>query len=99
MDTFKSFEAGHLGIMNNLTPHFFYEHAKATNKPYFDIPEHVVDLPKVALIHCYMDMERDELDRRLKDEETKGIVIAGFGNVSTASSPCPLRRSIQEIGI
>lgn len=40
-----------------------------------------------------MDMELDEPDRRLEDEETKGIVVAGFGNVSTSSSPFPLRRS------
>ena len=88
LDTFKSFEAGHLGLMNNLTPHFFYEPARPTGKPYFDIEEDMQDLPKVALIVCYIDMDLNEFQNKLDDKETKGVVIAGFGNVGS-SFPCP----------
>lgn len=86
LDTFKCFEAGHLGLMNNLTPHFFYEPTRATSKPYFDLPDGLMDLPRVALLHCYMDMNLDDLDAKVKDPEIKGVVIAGVGNVSCQSS-------------
>lgn len=87
MDTFKCFEAGHLGLMNNLTPHFFYEPAKATGKPFFEI-DNLNDLPKAVLLVCYMDMDMGELESKCNDKEVKGIVIAGSGNVS--SNQCRL---------
>lgn len=82
LDTFKCLEAGHLGLMNNLTPHFFYEPSKATKKPFFDISKYQ-NLPKVALLHCYIDMDLDELEKKASDPETKGVVIAGWGAVSS----------------
>lgn len=85
LDTFKCFEAGHLGLMNNLTPHYFYEPAKATNKPFFDISK-LEDLPKVALLTCYIDQDLDDLDRKAADKDVKGIVLAGVGTVSLFSA-------------
>jgi L-asparaginase len=66
--------------MNNLTPHFFYEPAQPTGKPYFEITD-LADLPQVAIFVCHMDMDLSELEKRLDDDDIKGIVIAGFGSV------------------
>lgn len=86
MDTFGTFEQGQLGIMRNYSPHFFYEPAKPTGKPFFgEILAHDGTfklLPKVGMVYCYVDIEEDYLEKLAADEEVQGIVMAGFGCVS-----------------
>ena len=85
MDTFRTHEQGQLGIFANYTPHFFYEPARPTNKPYFDIGDHRT-LPFVVVVYCYVDIPSDALDKAASDPLVEGIVLAGFGDVSICSS-------------
>jgi len=81
LDTFSTFEQGHLGIFVNYTPHFFFDPTRPTNRRYFD-PANLKKLPHIGMLYCHVDMKEDALEKMADEDGVEGIVIAGFGNAS-----------------
>jgi len=92
LDTFRAADQGYLGTFISGVPKFYYEPAKPTGKPFFDVSK-LESLPKVAILYSYQDQDGALLDAAVKDG-AKGIVIAGSGN---GSIPAAVKVKIKEL--
>ena len=92
LDTFRAVDQGFLGTFIGGVPKFYYEPAKPTGKPFFDVSGYD-SLPKVIVLYSYQDQDVALLDAAVKDG-VKGIVIAGTGN---GSIPTPLKAKVTEL--
>jgi len=81
LDTFKARDQGYLGTFAGGVPKFYYEPAKVTGKPTFDVSK-LDKLPRVDIIYSYQDMKVDQIDALIK-AGSEGLIIAGSGNGST----------------
>lgn len=81
-ETFKSPFAGAIGLFTDKGPLFFYNAARPTHHPYFDIAK-VTALPRVDILYVYQNMDDTLLNDALASG-AKGIVVdaTGDGNVS-----------------
>lgn len=82
-DAFKSVEAGYLGLMIGLEPHFYYLPQQPSNRPYFDVSGYK-ELPRVDIIYGYQSTDTALLDAAIENG-AKAIVIdaTGAGSLST----------------
>ena len=80
VDTFKAAEQGYLGAFAGAKPRFWYEPARPTDKPFFDVGG-LQELPKVEILYGYQDQDTSLLDAAIKNG-ARGIVIDASGNGS-----------------
>ena len=80
VDTFKAAEQGYLGAFAGSRPRFWYEPARPTDKPFFDVGG-LQELPKVEILYGYQDQDTSLLDAAIKNG-ARGIVIDASGNGS-----------------
>lgn len=92
VDTFRVAEQGYLGVFTGTTPHFYYEPAKPTGKPSFDVSK-LDKLPKVEIVYAYQDQDTSMLDAAVATG-AKGIVIAGSGNGSVSET---MKKKVAEL--
>lgn len=92
IDTFKSAEQGYLGAFIGGTPKFYFEPARPSGKPSFDVSK-IDKLPKVAVLYTHQESDIDLLDAAVKGG-AKGLVIAGVGN---GNVPTPVKAKIKEL--
>ena len=91
-DTFRAVEQGYLGLFVGTTPRFYFEAARPTGKPKFDVSK-AESLPKVVVLYSYQDQDIALLDAAVKDG-AKGIVLAGSGN---GSLPTVVKKRVVEL--
>lgn len=78
VETFRSFELGYLGYMQNGRPYFYRKALRKHNlETEFDIMQ-VKELPRVDIIYAYLGYESDLAAAAVK-LGAKGIVLAAFG--------------------
>ena len=80
VDTFKAAEQGYLGAFAGSRPRFWYEPARTTDKPFFDVGG-LQELPRVEILYGYQDQDTSLLDAAIKNG-ARGIVIDASGNGS-----------------
>ncbi|EPY52259.1 L-asparaginase [Schizosaccharomyces cryophilus OY26] len=80
LDTFKSYEAGFLGMILDQRPHFFYSPATPTGKVYFDV-KNTTELPQIDILYGYQGLN-PKLAKSAVDLGAKGLVLAGMGAAS-----------------
>ncbi len=80
VDTFKAAEQGYLGAFAGSRPRFWYEPARPTDKPFFDVGG-LQELPRVEILYGYQDQDTSLLDAAIKNG-ARGIVIDASGNGS-----------------
>ncbi|EPX71670.1 L-asparaginase [Schizosaccharomyces octosporus yFS286] len=80
LDTFKSYEAGFLGMIVDQRPHFYYSPATPTAKVQFDIRNTTV-LPQVDILYGYQGLN-PTLAKAAVNSGAKGLVLAGMGAAS-----------------
>ncbi|CAD31749.1 L-asparaginase [Schizosaccharomyces pombe] len=80
LDTFKSYEAGFLGMILDQRPHFFYSPATPTGKVHFDV-SNTTELPAVEILYGYQGLNPN-LAKAAVDLGAKGLVLAGMGAAS-----------------
>lgn len=83
VDTFKAVEQGYLGTFLNNRPIFYYEPARPTGKPYFDV-SNITELPKVVILYGHQSLDPAMLDAAVSTG-AKGIVIAATGDGSLSA--------------
>ena len=87
-DTFRSWELGFLGYMQDNRPHFYRQSTrKHTADTEFDVSK-LDSLPPVDIVYGYANMNRTALDALVAAGD-KGIVHAGVGDGSLASQVKP----------
>jgi L-asparaginase len=80
LDTFKSPNRGRAGLVNTGVAYFFSKpDPKHTTETEFDIPEKMMELPRVEIIYAYANVGRDFIDYAVK-QGVKGLVLAGVGD-------------------
>jgi len=92
LDTFKARDQGFLGTFADGVARFYFEPAKATGKPNFDVSK-IDELPRVDIVYGYQDMKVDQINA-LIDAGAKGLVIAGSGN---GSIPTAVKDKVTEL--
>lgn len=92
MDTFKAHDQGYLGTFAGGEPRFYFEPAKVTGKPSFDVSK-LETLPKVDIVYSYQDMGPEVIEA-LIESGSQGLVVAGSGN---GSVPKAVRDKISEL--
>ncbi|WBW70787.1 L-asparaginase [Schizosaccharomyces osmophilus] len=80
LDTFKSYEAGFLGMIVDQRPHFYYTPATPVGKVQFDVKNTTV-LPQVDILYGYQGLN-PKLAKSAVDFGSKGLVLAGMGAAS-----------------
>lgn len=98
VETFRSFELGYLGYLQNNTPVFYKKSVrKHTYDTEFDILE-VDALPKVDIIYSYINCDSN-LALAAVELGTKGIVVAALGHGSLHKDMIPGLAKISAMGI
>ncbi|CAN8103243.1 unnamed protein product [Discula destructiva] len=77
LDTFKAYESGFLGYFIDIKPVFYYDAAKPTGKPYFDVTG-IAALPQVDVLYGHQDLN-PALATAAVASGAKGLVLAGMG--------------------
>lgn len=80
LDTFKSYEAGSLGIVLNQKPFYFFSPAIPTGKVFFDI-HNIKQLPRVDILYGYQGLN-PKLAESAVHLGAKGLVLAAMGATS-----------------
>ncbi|MFT4190700.1 MAG: type II asparaginase [Comamonas sp.] len=92
LDTFRAQEPGFLGAFLSSQPRFYYQPARPTGLPFFDIGT-LGPLPKVSVLYGHQDMGPELIDAALAGG-ARGLVIAGSGN---GTLPEPVLRRVREL--
>lgn len=90
--TFKSPFAGALGLFTDKGPLFFYDAARPTHHPYFDVTQ-LRTLPRVDIFYVYQDSDTALLDAAITDG-AKGIVVDATGN---GNVPIPVQKRLLQL--
>src|SRR5437899_4168860 len=97
-DTFRSWELGFLGYMQDNRPHFYRQSTrKHTADTEFDVSK-LDSLPPVDIVYGYANMNRTPLDALVAAGD-KGIVHAGVGDGSLASQVKPALIEARKKGV
>ncbi|KAF7529463.1 hypothetical protein G7054_g9841 [Neopestalotiopsis clavispora] len=97
LDTFRAYEQGYLGVFLDASPVFYYEPARALNRPFFNISG-TVALPKVSILYGYQEMDTALLEAAVASG-SEGIVVACTGDGTLPTSWINVAANITSRGI